>query len=102
MHPQCHTVDAVNDQIKESERRLTTTSLNAQSEAKLCKEIEVLKASIPKARRFTEIDNKIKELAQKKNGIYAEVKKIRSQEDALNKEMEDIRKELELTNAEKD
>lgn len=102
MHANCHTVEAVQGQIRDSERRLTTTSLNAAAEAKLCKEIETLKASIPKAKRFSEIDLKIKDLATKKNGIYAEVKKIKAQEEGLNKEMEEIRKELETTNAEKD
>lgn len=102
MHANCHTVEAVQQEIKDSERRLTTTSLSAQAEGKLCKEIEVLKASIPKARRFSEIDVKIKDLSTKKNALYADVKKFKAQEEVLNKEMEEIRKELELTNAEKD
>ena len=59
MHPGCHSVEEVNDAINNSERRLTTTSMSAAQEGKLIKEIEVLKASIPKAKRFSEINPKI-------------------------------------------
>ena len=61
-----------------------------------------MKASIPKAKRFSEIDPLIKELKAQKNKIWNEIKTIKHQEDILNKEMEDIRKELEQTNVEKD
>lgn len=40
MHARCHTVEEVNQEIKDCERRLTTTSMNAQAEGKLIKEIE--------------------------------------------------------------
>ena len=76
--------------------------MNAQAEGKLIKEIDTLKASIPKAKRFSEIDPLIKELKAQKNKIWNEIKTIKHQEDILNKEMEDIRKELEQTNVEKD
>lgn len=62
MHASCHTVDEVNQEIKDLERRLTTTSMNAQAETKLIKEIDQLKSSIPKAKRFSEIEPEIKSL----------------------------------------
>ena len=55
MNPECLTVEAVNSEIKDCERRLTTTSMNAQAEGKLIKEMEFLKASIPKAKRYQDI-----------------------------------------------
>lgn len=101
MHATAHTVDDVNQEIKDCERRLTTTSMNRQAEVKLIKEIEVLKKSIPLAVRFSEIDPKMKELKTQKNNAWAEMKEIRKKEDAINVEVEKIRKELEQTQAEK-
>jgi len=88
--------------MKDSERRLTTTSMSSQAEGRLIKDIDILKASIPKARRYQEIDPKIKDLKAQKNKIWSEIKGIKGEEDVLNAEMEKIRKELEQTNAEKD
>ena len=53
MHSRCHTVEEVTAEIKSSERRLTTTSMTSQAEAQLIKEIEVLKQSVPKAKRYS-------------------------------------------------
>lgn len=101
MHSRCHTVEDVTSEIKNSERLLTTTSMNAQAEAKLIKEIDVLKNSVPKARRFSEIEPEIKDLKAQKNKIWNEIKGFKGQEEELNKEIESIRKEMEQTNAEK-
>jgi len=68
----------------------------------LIKDIDILKGSISKAKKYQEIDPKIKELKAQKNKIWTEIKGIKGEEDVLNAEMEKIRKELEQTNAEKD
>jgi len=60
MNPECLTVDAVNQEVKDLDRRLTTTSMSAQAEGRLIKDIDILKASIPKARRYQEIEPAIK------------------------------------------
>jgi len=67
----------------------------AAQEHKIIKEINMLKDSIPSAKKLSAIDPKIKELRAHKNKIYGEVKDIRKEEDVLNAEMEAIRKELE-------
>ena len=56
MNPNCLTETKVKEEIKDSERRLTTTSMSSQAEARLIKEIEVLKASVPKTKRYQEVD----------------------------------------------
>ena len=56
----CNTVEAVNQEIKDAERRLTTTSMKASEEGKLIKEIETLKNSIPKVERYEQIDPQTK------------------------------------------
>ena len=56
MNPNCLTETRVKEEIKDSERRLTTTSMSSQAEARLIKEIEVLKASVPKTKRYQEVD----------------------------------------------
>lgn len=60
MNPECLTVDAVNQEVKDLDRRLTTTSMSAQAEGRLIKDIDILKASIPKAKRYQEIEPTIK------------------------------------------
>ena len=102
MHATCHTVEDVQSEIKDLERRLTTTSMSGQQETKTIKEIDQLKASVPLAKRFSEIDPELKELKAQKKKIWNEIAAIRSKEDELNGEMELIKKDLELTNAEKD
>ncbi len=77
------------------EYRMSTSTISAAEETRTIKEIKQLKESIPKAKRFSEIEPSIKELKSQKNKIWAEVKKIRSEEDVLNGEMEKIRKQLE-------
>ena len=84
------------------DRQLTTTSMSSQAEGKLIKEIDILKNSIPKARRYQQIEPAIKELKSQKQKFHGEISEYKKQEDVLNKEMELIRKDLELTNAEKD
>ena len=101
MHSSCHTVEDVTAEIKHSERRLTTTSMSAQDEGKLIKEIEVLKKSVPLAKRFSEIEPEIKQLKTQKNKIWNEIKGFKGQEEELNREIESIRREMEQTNAEK-
>ena len=101
MHSRCHTVEDVTSEIKQSERRLTTTSMSSQAEAQLIKEIEVLKQSVPKAKRFSEIEPEIKDLKAQKNKIWNDIKGFKGQEEVLNREIETIRKEMEQTNAEK-
>lgn len=102
MNPDCLTVDAVHQEIKDSERRLTTTSMSSQAETRLIKEIEMLKGSVKKVKRFQEINGSITTLKKQKNTIWNEIKQIKDEEKVLNDQMEKIRKELEQTNAEKD
>jgi len=102
MVAKCHTVEDVNNEIKDLEYRMTTSSISAAEETRTIKELKQLKESIPKAKRFSEIEPSIKALKAEKNKLWAEVKKIRGEEDKLNAEMEKIRKELEQTDAEKD
>ena len=101
MHANCHTVDQVNDEMKELNRRLTTTSMKATEESRVIKELEKLRASIPSAKRFSRIEPDIKELKTKKNKIWGEIKVIRGQEDILNAEMEKIREAMAQTDSEK-
>ena len=56
MNSDCLTEARVREEIKDSERRLTTTSMSSQAEGKLIKEIEILKASVPKVKRYQEVD----------------------------------------------
>ena len=102
MNSDCLTTEAVNQEIKDLERQLTTTTMTSQAEGKLIKEIDVLKNSIPKARRYQQIEPAIKELKTQKQKFHGEISEYKKQEDVLNKEMELIRKDLEQTNAEKD
>ena len=76
--------------------------ISIDSEGKLIKETDFLKSSIPKVKRYQEIEPEIKALKAKKNVHWNAIQEIRAEEDALNKEMEEIRKELEQTNAQKD
>jgi len=94
MHANCHSVEQVNAEIKELERRLTTTSMKPTEEGRVIKELEKLKGSIPSAKRFSRIEPEIKELKTKKNKIWGEIKVIRGQEDKLNAEMEKIREAM--------
>jgi len=59
MNSDCLTVEAVNQEIKDSERRLTTTSMSGQAETRLIKDIDILKGSINKVKRYQEIDQQI-------------------------------------------
>ena len=56
MHPSCHTVADVEQEIKDLDRRLTTTTLPAAVEHKIIKELQQLKDSIPHAKKLTPID----------------------------------------------
>lgn len=80
---------------------MTTTSMKPAEESRTIKEVEKLKASVPSAKRFTQIEPEIKELKTKKNKIWGEIKVIRGQEDKLNAEMEKIREAMAQTDSEK-
>ena len=84
------------------EVRLTTTSMNRQAEGKVIKEIDQLKASVPSAERFSAIEPEMKALKAEKNTVWAQIKKIRGEEEVINKEMDKIKEDLAQTNAEKE
>ena len=73
MNSDCLTTEAVNQEIKDLERQLTTTTMTSQAEGKLIKEIDVLKNSIPKARRYQQIEPAIKELKTQKQKFHGEI-----------------------------
>ena len=101
MHPNCHSVEQVQQEIKDLDRRLTTTSMKPAEETRVIKELAKLKESIPSAKRYSRIEPEIKELKAKKNKIWGEIKIIRGQEDKLNGEMEKIREAMAQTDSEK-
>lgn len=102
MQSDCTTEQKVRDAIKDAERRLTTTSMSSQAEERLIKEIDLLKASVPKTKRYQVLEDEIKVLIAQKKEIWTEIQSIKKEEDVLNKQVDVVRKELELTNAEKD
>ena len=96
MHKEYHGVDEVRDAIKHLEYEQKTTSFkSAVEENKLIKEIETLKASIPKAERFSEIKPKVKEYNEKKKEIWGQLKEQKSIAAKHEVEIEGYRKEME-------
>lgn len=96
MHKDYHGVDEVKDAIKHLEYEQKTTSFkSAVDENKLIKEIETLKASVPKAERFSEIRPKVKEYNDKKKKIWEQLKEQRAIAGKHEVEIEGYRKEME-------
>jgi hypothetical protein len=96
MHKEHHTVKDVQEAIAELEyRQKTTTHQSAPEEEKMIKEIAQLKASLPRAKKFSQIKPKTDELYTEKKKVLEEVKKIRKVVDAKNVEIEEIRDQLE-------
>lgn len=102
MQKGCTTEKDVREAIKDGERRLTTTSMSSQAEDRLIKDIDLLKASIPKTKRYQVLEEEIKVLIAQKKEIWSEIQEIKNEEEVLNKQVDEVRKELEQTNAEKD
>ena len=65
--------------------------MNRQAEGKVIKEIDQLKASVPSAERFSAIEPEMKALKAEKNTVWAQIKKIRGEEEVINKEMDKIK-----------
>jgi predicted aspartyl protease len=60
-----------------------------------------LKASLPKAKRFSEIKPIVTELINKKSVIWAELKEVKKQVDVKELEIEGIRKQMEVVKDDK-
>lgn len=96
MHKDYHGVEEVRDAIKHLEYEQKTTAFkSAVEENKLIKEIETLKASIPKAERFSEIKPKVKEYNEKKKEIWGQLKEQKAIAAKHEVEIEAYRKEME-------
>lgn len=94
------------DQVKEAIKRLeqkhkTTTFKSGTEENKVIKEIETLKASLPKAKRFSEIKPLVTDLISKKSEIWAELKEVKREVEAKELEIEGIRKQMEVVKDDK-
>lgn len=96
-----HTVEEVKAGVKQIEYELTTRTLSSVQESKMIKEIEALKKTESKAKRFSAIDPKIKELRAEKGKLWAELKGVRDTETEMGKKVDAIRAEMELSNQEK-
>ena len=55
------------------------TSQSANQERQTIKEIELLKTSVPKAERFSEIKPKIKELNEQKKEVWDKLRVVKSE-----------------------
>ena len=62
MHKQHHSVEAVQEGIRDLEYRLKVQSNSGQEERKIVKEIDQLQKSLPMAEKYSQIDPKLKEL----------------------------------------
>lgn len=62
MHKQYHTVEDVQEGIRDLEYRLKVQSNSGQEERKIVKEIDQLQKSLPMAEKYSHIDPKLKEL----------------------------------------
>ena len=88
MHKDYHGVDEVKAGIKELEYKQKVTSLTAQQESQVIREIEQLKASIPKAQRFDDIKPKIGELNAAKKEVWDKLKGVKAEVQAHEGEIE--------------
>lgn len=82
--------------INELENKHKTYShKSASEESKMIKEIETLKASLPKAKHFSTLKPKADKLYAEKKVLLEQVKGFKSSLDAQNEEIEKLRKEME-------
>ena len=95
MHKDYKDVEEVKEGIKFLENKQKVTTLTAQQERDIIREIEKLKMSIPKAERFSEIKPKVAELNQQKQEVWAKLKVVKAEVQGHETEIEKIRKELE-------
>lgn len=96
MHKNYHNVDQVESEIADLEHRQKTYShKSASDEAKLIREIEQLKASLPKAKQFSTLKPKADKLYAEKKVLLEQVKGYRARLDEQNAEIEKLRKEME-------
>jgi uncharacterized coiled-coil DUF342 family protein len=102
MHAEYQHFDQVKDAIKRLEQKhKTTTFKSGTEENKVIKEIETLKASLNKAKRFSDIKPLATELINKKSEIWAELKEVKKNVEAKELEIEGIRKQMEVVKDDK-
>lgn len=102
MHAEYQHFDQVKDAIKRLEQKhKTTTFKSGTEENKVIKEIETLKASLPKAKRFSDIRPLVTDLINKKSVIWGELKEVKKQVEAKELEIEGIRKQMEVVKDDK-
>ena len=70
MHRDYKGEDEIKEAIKHLESRQETTSLSMHEEKKLINDIDMLKKSLPAARRFEEIKPDVKKLQDKRSEAY--------------------------------
>lgn len=96
MHKQHHNVNDVQAAIDELDMKQKTYShKSASDEAKIIKEIEQLKASLPKAKQFSTLKPKADKLYAEKKVLLEQVKGFRASLDSQQAEIEKLRKEME-------
>lgn len=97
MNKQYQSADQVAQAIIELENKHKTYShKSASEESKMIKEIELLKASLPKAKQFSLLKPKQDKLYAEKKGLLEQVRAFKTQLDAQNLEIEKLRKEMEV------
>ena len=96
MHKQYHNVNDVQAAIDELDMKQKTYShKSASDEAKIIKEIEQLKASLPKAKQFSTLKPKADKLYAEKKVLLEQVRGFRASLDSQQAEIEKLRKEME-------
>ncbi len=97
MHSEFRTAEQVQAAIKNLEYRHKTCTFNsATEENKVIKEMEQLRASIPKANRYSEIRPLTAELVGKKQAIWGELKAVKKVVEGKQARIEKLRKEMEV------
>lgn len=92
----CKTAEQVTDEIKNLEYKHKMGSFKSSTdENKLIKQMEQLKASMPKATRFSELKPLATDLIGKKQKAWGDLKEIRKEVEVKEVEIEKVRKEME-------
>jgi uncharacterized coiled-coil DUF342 family protein len=96
MSKQYTSFEQVQNAINELEHKQKTTShKSASEETKLIKEIELLKASLPKAKQFSTLKPKQDKLYAEKKGLLTELNGYKARLDIQHEELEKLRKDME-------
>lgn len=96
MHKQYQNVNEVEDAIAELEYKQKTFShKSASEESKMIKEIEQLKATLPKAKQFSLLKPSADKLYAEKKALLVQVSGIQAKLDVQNAEIEKLRQQME-------